>query len=86
MYLKGKVFNSLFDKRIEMGRIFEMGRSRQDLAQVVLFGRGGVVTLGMMPCRISFLILNSLYKVSQIWYCLFLNLFQKVIKKSKRFE
>ena len=86
MYLKRKVFNSWFDRRIEMGGILEMERSRQDLAQVVLFGLGVVVTLRMMPCPISFLIQKALYKVSQMRYCLLLNSFQKVIKKSKRFE
>ena len=75
MYLKRKVFNSWFDRRIEMGGILEMERSRQDLAQVVLFGLGGVVTLRMMPYPISFLILKALYKGFQIIYHLYLKYF-----------
>ena len=39
-----------------------------------------MATLSMMPCPISFLILNALYKGFQMRYHLFLKSFEKVVK------
>ena len=86
MYLKRKLYNLWFEKRIETETISAKAGSKQVLTQVLIFSFWVMATLRMIPCPISFLILKALYKGFQMMYCLFLNSFQKVIKRSKRIE